>query len=63
MVTRKGSQHGNSEGIIRMERTAVRSNGLAPLRDYVKENFSRKTNGICFLYIGWEDILEVRKAC
>lgn len=60
-VGRKGSQHGNSEGIIRMEGATVRSDGLASLGDYVKENLSGKTNCIGLLHMGREDILEVKR--
>ena len=35
LVCRKSSQHGNSEGIIRMEGATVRSDGFASLGDYV----------------------------
>ena len=59
-VCRKSSQHGNSKSIVRMEGTTVRSDGLASLGDYVKEDLSGKTNCVGFLYMGRKDILEVR---
>lgn len=59
-VCRQGSQHGNSEGIVRMEGATVCSNGLASLGDYVKEDLSGKTNCVGLLHVGREDILEVK---
>lgn len=59
-VCRQGSQHGNSEGIVRMEGATVRSDGLASLGDYVKEDLSGKTNCVGLLHMRREDILEVK---
>ena len=59
-VCRQGSQHGNSEGIVRMEGATVRSDGLASLGDYVEEDFSGKTNCVGLLHMGRKYILGVK---
>lgn len=59
-VCRQGSQHGNSESIVRMEGATVRSDGFASLGDYVEEDFSGKTNCVGLLHMGRKYILGVK---
>lgn len=42
-----------------MEGATVRSDGLASLGDYVKEDLSGKTNCVGLLHVGRKDILGV----